>query len=116
EVLAKIRFEGEGERWELLEDLELAEAPLDEATIAREGRYTGAELLRRVLTSAQLAGDLAEMIYSLDMTNTEFMPHQFKPLLALLDSPSRGVLIADEVGLGKTIEAGLIWTELRFRT
>src|SRR3546814_2773206 len=44
------------------------------------------------------------------------MPHQFKPLLALLDSPSRGLLIADEVGLGKTIEAGLIWTELRFRT
>src|SRR3546814_7962008 len=34
----------------------------------------------------------------------------------LLDSPSRGLLIADEVGLGKTIEAGLIWTELRFRT
>lgn len=116
EVLAKIRFEGEGERWELLEALELAEAPLDEYTIAKEGRFTGAELLRRVLTSAQLAGDLAEMIYSLDMTNTEFMPHQFKPLLALLDSPSRGVLIADEVGLGKTIEAGLIWTELRFRT
>src|SRR5690554_991111 len=67
EVLAKIRFEGEGERWELLEALELAEAPLDEYTIAKEGRFTGAELLRRVLTSAQLAGDLAEMIYSLDM-------------------------------------------------
>src|SRR5690606_12087408 len=29
-----------------------------------------------------------------------------------LSSPSQGLLIADEVGLGKTIEAGLIWTEL----
>jgi superfamily II DNA or RNA helicase len=32
-----------------------------------------------------------------------------------LESPSGGLLIADEVGLGKTIEAGLIWTELRAR-
>ena len=30
-------------------------------------------------------------------------------------SPSNGLLIADEVGLGKTIEAGLIWTELKAR-
>ena len=36
-------------------------------------------------------------------------------MLRLLDSPGSGILIADEVGLGKTIEAGLIWTELRAR-
>jgi len=29
--------------------------------------------------------------------------------------PARRFLIADEVGLGKTIEAGLIWTELEAR-
>ncbi|MBM3575824.1 MAG: DEAD/DEAH box helicase, partial [Alphaproteobacteria bacterium] len=33
----------------------------------------------------------------------------------LLNSPTDALLIADEVGLGKTIEAGLIWTELRAR-
>lgn len=38
-----------------------------------------------------------------------------KPVLPFLESPSRGLLIADEVGLGKTIEAGLIWIELRAR-
>ncbi len=35
--------------------------------------------------------------------------------MTLLDSPVNGLLIADEVGLGKTIEAGLVWTELRAR-
>ena len=43
------------------------------------------------------------------------LPHQYKPLLTLLESPADGLLIADEVGWGKTIEAGIIWTELRAR-
>ncbi len=55
------------------------------------------------------------MIYSMEATNTEFHAFQFKPIVKLLDSDSRGLLLADEVGLGKTIEAGLIWTELRAR-
>ena len=44
-----------------------------------------------------------------------FYAYQFKPVLKLLQTPTNGILIADEVGLGKTIEAGLIWTELRSR-
>ncbi|MDZ7852774.1 MAG: DEAD/DEAH box helicase [Halomonas sp.] len=48
-------------------------------------------------------------------TNTQFLAYQFKPVVNFLDSPSNGILIADEVGLGKTIEAGLIWTELKAR-
>src|SRR3546814_15824134 len=51
----------------------------------------------------------------MDTTNTQFHAYQFKPVLSFLDSPSNGLLIAVEVGLGKTIEAGLIWTELRAR-
>ena len=43
-------------------------------------------------------------------------PHQIEAALFALRSPlSKGVLLADEVGLGKTIEAGLIiwqyWAE-----
>lgn len=49
------------------------------------------------------------------ITNTDFYAHQYRPLLTLLESPADGLLIADEVGLGKTIEAGIIWTELRAR-
>lgn len=71
--------------------------------------------LRRTLTHVKLSGRLADVIYSMDATNTDFYAYQFKPVVKVLESPTNGVLIADEVGLGKTIEAGLIWTELRSR-
>lgn len=80
-----------------------------------EGRYGRVEDLRRLLTHVHLAGRLANVVYAMGLTQTDFYPHQYKPLLTLLDSPVNGLLIADEVGLGKTIEAGLIWTELRAR-
>ncbi|TWX46359.1 SNF2-related protein [Colwellia hornerae] len=76
------------------------------------GRVTD---LRRNLTNIQLSGRLANIVYSMDTTNTEFYAYQYKPVLSFLEAPSKGILIADEVGLGKTIEAGLIWTELRSR-
>lgn len=80
-----------------------------------KGRYGRAKDLRGAITHHRLSGKIANLIYSLNTTNTEFFPYQFKPVLHFLESPSNGLLIADEVGLGKTIEAGLIWTELRAR-
>lgn len=80
-----------------------------------ENRFAQARQLRTAITHHRLSGKLANLIYSLNTTNTDFYPHQFKPVLQLLESPSSGILIADEVGLGKTIEAGLIWTELKAR-
>jgi ERCC4-related helicase len=44
----------------------------------------------------------------------EILPFQFEPALAVLNG-ARRVLIADEVGLGKTIQAGLILAELHRR-
>jgi superfamily II DNA or RNA helicase len=51
----------------------------------------------------------------METSETTFLAYQFKPILKLLESPTNSLLIADEVGLGKTIEAGLIWTELKAR-
>lgn len=81
----------------------------------RNGRFGRASDLRGLITHFRLSGKLANLIYSLNTTNTEFLAYQFKPVLQYLETTNRGMLIADEVGLGKTIEAGLIWTELRAR-
>lgn len=43
------------------------------------------------------------------------LPHQLLTVKYVLDQPSPRVLIADEVGLGKTIEAALVYEELKTR-
>jgi SNF2 family DNA or RNA helicase len=83
--------------------------PLEEL---RAGRFSDPSVFRRLLIHHQLTGRLRDVIYSMDVTDTDFHAYQFKPVIKVLASPSQGLLIADEVGLGKTIEAGLIWTEL----
>ena len=84
-------------------------------TCLKAGRFGRVDDLRGSITYYRLSGKLANLIYSLNTTNTQFFAYQFKPVLQFLESPCNGILIADEVGLGKTIEAGLIWTELRAR-
>ena len=97
-------------------ELEYVEdSPDDAFSLLEEKRFGRPNDLRRNLTFIHLSGKLADMVYSMDTTNTKFLPYQYKPVLTFLESPSNGILIADEVGLGKTIEAGLIWTELRAR-
>jgi SNF2 family DNA or RNA helicase len=79
------------------------------------GRFAAPEWLRRTLARIRVTGRLSDVVYSMEATETIFFAYQFKPVLKLLNSPTDALLIADEVGLGKTIEAGLIWTELRAR-
>lgn len=67
------------------------------------------------LTRAKLEQGFTDTVFSFRATRTIFRPYQFKPVLKLLNSDSSRMLIADEVGLGKTIEAGLVWTEMEAR-
>ena len=68
------------------------------------------------LTRAKLAGKFANTLYSFRATRTLFRAYQFKPIMKMLQTGKSRILVADEVGLGKTIEAGLIWTELEARS
>lgn len=79
------------------------------------GQFVDPDWLRRTLTRLRVTGKLSEVVYSMEATETDFYAYQFKPVIKLMNSPTDSLLVADEVGLGKTIEAGLIWTELRAR-
>jgi hypothetical protein len=90
---------------------------LDSSTekLIRRGMYGKADDLRRLLTFEKLKGTLHDFIYSMDAARIDFLEYQFKPVLTFVNSPTERLLIADEVGLGKTIEAALIWLELQAR-
>ena len=67
------------------------------------------------LSRAKLLGNFTDTMFSFRATRTIFRPYQFRPVQKLLDTGTLRLLIADEVGLGKTIEAGLVWTEMEAR-
>jgi SNF2 family DNA or RNA helicase len=69
----------------------------------------------RLNTSFKIKNTSNNTISTLKASNTVFKAYQFKPLLKFLNSENRRILVADEVGLGKTIEAGHIMLELKAR-
>lgn len=85
-----------------------------------EGRLLNCEFgdkstFSRLLTYERLRHPLQDTLYALRASRTEFQPYQFKPLLKFLRSAKQRLLLADEVGLGKTIEAGFIVCEMLAR-
>ncbi|WP_417746670.1 SNF2-related protein [Rosistilla oblonga] len=85
-------------------------------TTPYHSQYFAHELTKR------LASDNAEKLsQSLLSATVDLNPHQIDAALFAFRSPlSRGAVLADEVGLGKTIEAGLIlsqiWAERKRRS
>lgn len=77
-----------------------------------------AKYLAYELTRRHSADDLGKLAGILMDAQVDLNPHQVDAALFAFNSPlSKGALLADEVGLGKTIEAGLIisqrWAERR---
>ena len=69
----------------------------------------------RINISYKIENSSNSIIASLKASKTIFKPYQFKPLLKFLNSENKRLLVADEVGLGKTIEAGHIMLEMLAR-
>ena len=67
------------------------------------------------LTAQQIRHPSLSTLYSLNAARVDFIPYQFRPVLRFIRSDRPRLLIADGVGVGKTIEAGLILRELQAR-
>lgn len=68
------------------------------------------------LTAYEINNPSAGNLYSLNAARIDFVPYQFRPALKMIKSDEPRILIADSVGVGKTIEAGLIIKELDARS
>jgi ATP-dependent helicase HepA len=54
-------------------------------------------------------------LLSFNAADIDFIPYQYKPVMKIVQSDQPRILIADGVGVGKTIEAGIILKELEAR-
>lgn len=87
-------------------------APVDEAA---EYKWIGVDKFLNLMTAYQINNPTGQNLYSLNSARIDFVPYQFRPALKLIHADEPRILIADSVGVGKTIEAGLIIKELAAR-
>ena len=81
-----------------------------------EYKWISLSEMRSYLTAYQINNPSAHNLYSLNSARIDFVPYQFRPALKMIHSDEPRILIADSVGVGKTIEAGLIIKELEARS
>ncbi|MEW8611278.1 MAG: SNF2-related protein, partial [Candidatus Thiodiazotropha sp.] len=79
-----------------------------------------AKLFAHELSKRYSVADAEKLAGTLFDAQVDLNPHQVEAALFAFKSPlSKGAILADEVGLGKTIEAGLVlaqkWTERKRR-
>lgn len=74
------------------------------------------ETVRSSLVAYQINNPSSQNLYSLNSARIDFVPYQFRPALKMIHADEPRILIADSVGVGKTIEAGLIIKELEARS
>lgn len=88
------------------------------ASVAETVSYNWVDIktFRSYLTAYQINNPSGRNLYSLNSARIDFVPYQFRPALKLIHADEPRILIADSVGVGKTIEAGLIIKELQARS
>lgn len=93
-----------------LAEIERVDSPLDRAARGQWEEPWRFEL--KMLAARFLTGNKGGQLSN---ARTEILPHQIFAAHRVVTSPRRHFLLADEVGLGKTIEAGMIWQALAQR-
>lgn len=73
------------------------------------------EAMRAGLTATELLHPASGHLYSFNSGRIDYEPYQFRPVMKLIAADRPRLLIADDVGVGKTIEAALIIKELQAR-
>lgn len=91
------------------------ESQVEPIVLRTERKTVEPEALHASLTATQLRHPSTKHLYSLYASRINFVPYQFRPVFKLIQADRPRMLIADEVGVGKTIEAGLILKELQAR-
>jgi superfamily II DNA or RNA helicase/uncharacterized protein YuzE len=92
------------------------ESQLQPAAVpAAEHKALSVEELHAHLTSLHILSPSTANLFSLRSGRVQFVPYQYRPVLKLIRADRPRLLIADEVGVGKTIEAGLAIKELQAR-
>ena len=90
-----------------IEETERVETPLERAARGAWDEAWRFEL--RVQAARFLTGNKGGQLSN---ARTEILPHQIFAAHRVVSSVQRRFLLADEVGLGKTIEAGMVWQAL----
>ena len=93
-----------------LAELERVDSPLERAARGQWDEPWRFEL--KMQAARFLTGNLGGQLSN---ARTEILPHQIFAAHRVVSAPRRRFLLADEVGLGKTIEAGMIWQALAQR-
>ena len=78
------------------------------------GRISAADL-HGALTATLLLDENSDYLHARNAGRIDFEPYQYRPVLKLVQADRPRLLIADDVGVGKTIEACLILKELQAR-
>ena len=89
-----------------LDDRQAAGRPEDRLMAARVGPNRHYRL--RLETLQRRAQARARASWGMEAARIQLLPHQMDVVAGALTRPTPRILLADEVGLGKTIEAGLI--------
>jgi len=88
---------------------------IEPVTLASKSKNISATELRTGLTSELLRDKNTGYLHARNVGRIDYEPYQYRPVLKIVQAERPRILVADDVGVGKTIEACLVLKELQAR-